>query len=696
MMFKNSKILYFSIIGQPSILQSPPLPHEHRYGLAPMPSAFSVIGRRPPNFPSVNSHHHDFTTSLTHDPLMATGPRIQRSPTPATSSSWWRQPSISAHPQNMNNADYFGNPLLWLPHEQEHMRPHENLTYHNSAQAYRNFDFLNGSSPGSYYASTPRFFPEPAHSLHSIPTLGKDRPLTWEDRLGHGLMLDVSGNGFSPWQDMHQQKMVDRQQKQMQESVEKERNIMGMTNNRSSNFTDNSSVKSVKQSNKYLENHNAGPPTISNDSRLKVPNIIPPSESCLNVPVISNDSRHNVPGMPNSSRLNLLGMPNEPHLKIPPISSESSFNIPSLTSEPKLDIPSITNETQLNDASLSDDSRHSVTSSSGDTRHGITSIIGDSRLDVPVVTTESRLNTPPLMSKEPPQNLPPLSSQSRQNIPPMISESQQNLQQIMRESRQNLPENQSRLFVEKPIKYPHADTNMSIGNAGRSQPERSIQQLPSSAGIRGRAISPPKPDLPANLDLYKRDTVINTLESNTSNAPSIFSPPALIKSIPAPTIKSSKPSSGLPSPIKLHPARPTGGKPPLLERFRAPAVPRPGGDSSSDDGSSDGDDEDGESGSDSDSDDDGISEDGNDDDDDEVEEKVKKQPGQSRIQQLQKPQQSQQLKQPQQVGQQVFFIMFYFLLCQFPAHKAQKHFHVMPFMKCSHGDWLSRTIKIAD
>jgi hypothetical protein len=152
----------------------------------------------------------------------------------------------------------------------------------------------------------------------------------------------------------------------------------------------------------------------------------------------------------------------------------------------------------------------------------------------------------------------------------------------------------------------------------------------------------------------------------------------------------------LPSPIKLHPARPTGGKPPLLERFRAPAVPRPGGDSSSDDGSSDGDDEDGESGSDSDSDDDGISEDGNDDDDDEVEEKVKKQPGQSRIQQLQKPQQSQQLKQPQQFGQQVFFIMFYFLLCQFPAHKAQKHFHVMPFMKCSHGVWLSRTIKIAD
>ncbi len=678
-MLKYYKILYFSIIGQPSILQSPPLPHEHRYGLAQMPSAFSMIGRRP------NLHHHDFTTSLTHDPLMTTSPRIQRSPTPATSGSWWRQPSISAHPQNMNNTDIFGNPLLWLPHEQEHMRPHENLTYHNSAQAYRNFDFLNGSSPGSYYASTPRFFPEPTHSLHSMPTLGKDRPLSWEDRLGgHGLMLDVSGNGFSPWQDMHQQKIVDRQQKQMQESVEKERASVGLPNNRSSNFTDNNSIKGIKPSNKYLENHNSGPPTISSDSRLKVP-VIPPSESCLNVPVISNDSRQNVPGMTNNSRLNLLGIPNsshlkvpvmsnEPHLKIPSISNESSFNIPSLTSEPKLDIPSITNETQLNDASLSDDSRHGITSSSGDSRHGITSIIGDSRLDVPVVTTESRLNTPPLMSKEPQHNLPPLSSESRQNIPLMTSESRQNMPlmtsesrqnqpqsqlHVLSESRQNLSENQSRLL------YSSADTSISVGNTRRSQPERTAQHVPSSI-VHGRVVSPSKPDLPVNCDQYKqdatdqykRDTVINSLESSSSNAPPIFSLPALIKSVPAPPIKSGKQSSGLPSPVKLHPARPTGGKPRLLERFRAPTVPRPGGDSSSDDGSSDGDDEDGESGSDSDSDDDGISEDGNDDDDDddEVEEKVKKQPGQSHIQQLQKPQQSQQSKPPQPLGQQVLFI----------------------------------------
>lgn len=671
---------------------------------------------------------------------MATSPRIPRSPSPAASGSWWRQPSISAHPQNMNNADIFGNPLLWLPHEQEHLRPHENLTYHNSAPAYRNFDFLNGSSPSSYYASTPRFFPEPAHSLHSMSGLGKDRPLTWEDRIGgHGLMLDVSGNGFSPWQDMHQQKMVDRQQKQIQESVEKERTIMGLTNNRASNYTDNNLVKSVKQSNnKYLENS----PTISNNSRVKV------QESCLNVPVISNDSRHNIQ-MSHNSRLNLLGMPNdshlkvsvmsnEPHLKIPPISSESSFNIASLSSEPKLDIPSITSETQLNDALLSDDTRHVVTSSSEDGRHGITSIIGQSRLDVPMVA-ESRLNTPPLL-KEPQQSLTPL---SQQNIPPLDSETRKP------------QENQHRLF-EKPFKYSHADARMPIGNIARSQPERNVEPL-STANRRGisnraiseRPVSPPKPDLPVNMDpyeidtpvnhdQYKRDTVINSLESDTNTEPPLFSPPALVKSVPGSTIMSSKPSGGLPSPIQLHetsktqsglpspvqvhqtgkpshqssdiqsqvklhsnskpsmvspsqiqlhstnkpssgqpspvnlypnskhavgmpspvnlhPARPTGGKPPLLERFRAPAIARPGGDSSSDGASSDGDDEDGESGSESDTDDDGVSDDANDDDDNEDDDnEVTKQSKQSLVQQLAKPLQPQELKQPQHVVQQVF------------------------------------------
>ena len=636
--------MHHVLIGQPSLLQSPPLPHEHRYGLAQMPSAFSMIGRRS-NFP-VNSHHHDFTTSLTHDPLMvsATSPRIQRS-SAQTAGSWWRQPSISAHPQNMNNTDIFGNPVLWLPHEQEHMRPHENLTYHNPAQAYRNFDFLNGSSPGSYYPSTPRFFPESAHSLHNMSTVGKDRPLSWEDRLGHGFMLDVAGNGFSPWQDIHQQKAMERQ-KQVSESVEEKQNNMGLTNTRSTNFNESSSVKSGKQSNKYLENHNSGIPTISNESRLKVP-VIPPSESCLNVPVISNESHRNVPGIPNNSRLNLLEMPNEPrlkgpaissepHLKIPSISSESGFNIPSLTGEPKLDIPPIASESQLNDASLSDDSRHSVTSSSGDARHNITPISGDSRLDVPVVMTDSRLNTPPLMSKEPQQHIPPMTN----------------------ELRQNLPEYQSRLF-EKP-KYSHADTSMSTGSIGKQQTERNAQQ----SSVCDRAVTPPKQDLPANHGHYKRGSVINTLESNTSNSTPMFSPPALIKSVPAPTIQS------LPSMNKLPPARPTGGKPPLLERFRAPAVPRHGGDSSSDEQTSEDDDEDGESESGSDS-DDGISEDGNDDDDDDdddVEEKVKEHHVQSHMQQLQKMPQTQQMKQTQHKPthvQQVFSIISSVRCCEF-------------------------------
>ena len=651
-----------------------------------MPSAFSMIGRRS-NFPSVNSHHHDFTTSLTHDPLMATSPRIQRSPTPATSGNWWRQPGLSAHPPNVNNAEIFPNPLLWLSHDQEHLRPHENLPYHNPAQAYRNYnDFLNGSSP-SYYASTPRFFPEPAHNLHSMPTIGKDRPLSWDERLGggHSLMLDVSGNGFSPWQDIHQQKVVDRQQKQMQESVEKERNPMGLASSRSTNFTENTSLKGVKPTNKYLDDHNAGPQTISHEARLKVP-VIPPAESCLNVPVISNESRLNVASMPSNSRLNLhrmandsrMKMPvmsNEPHLKIPSISSESGFNIPSLTNEPKIDIPSITNETQLNDASLTDDSRHSVTTSSSDTRHGITSIIGDSRLDVPVVTTESRLNTPPLMSKEPQQNLPSLPGESRQTVPTMVSEPRQNIPHLTSGSLQNIPDNQSRMF-EKP-KYSHADTSMSMGNSGRQQPERNVPQLPTT--ICEKAVSPPSSDLPLNLeqrkqdtpvnhDGHKRETVINTFE--TTNATPIFSPTASIKLVPAPTITTSKPSSSLANTHKLPPARPTGGKPPLLERFRASAVPRPEGESSSDDGSSEGDDEDGESGSDSDSDEDGISEDGNDeddddDDDDDVEEKRKQKPGQSHVHQLPKPLQLQQVKQaqkPKQVEQMVFYFFITFFI----------------------------------
>ncbi len=80
----------------------------------------------------------------------------------------------------------------------------------------------------------------------------------------------------------------------MQESVEKERGFSGLPNNRSSNFTDNNSIKGIKPSNKYLENHNSAHQQFP-ATRLKVP-VIPPSESCLNVPVISNDSRQNVPG----------------------------------------------------------------------------------------------------------------------------------------------------------------------------------------------------------------------------------------------------------------------------------------------------------------------------------------------------------------------------------------------------------------
>lgn len=251
-----------NMMGQTPLLHSPPLAHEHRYGLssglAQMPSAFSVIGRRP-SFPSASSHHHDYNTSLSHDPLMvsATSPGLPRSPT-TTTGSWWRPPSNS-HAQSMNNTDIFGNPLLWLPHDQDHMHPHEALGYHNP-QTYRNFEILNGSSSGGYYASGTRFFPEAgvsSHPLHNIPTLSKDRPISWDERLGHahGLMLDPSGNGFPSWQEIHQPKTAEKPRKPSSELIEEKRNQV-LPSNRSSNFEDNNLFKSVKQSNKYQSNIN--------------------------------------------------------------------------------------------------------------------------------------------------------------------------------------------------------------------------------------------------------------------------------------------------------------------------------------------------------------------------------------------------------------------------------------------------------
>ena len=215
-----------------------------------MPSAFSVIGRRP-SFPSVSSHHHDFSASLTHDPLMVSTANsgLPRSPT-TTTGSWWRQPANS-HAQSLNNPEMYGNPLLWLPHDQEHVHSHEGLAYHNP-QTYRNFEILNGSSPRGFYGSA-SFFPETnvaGHALHNIPTLSKERSISWEERLGHGhgLMLDSSGtgNGFSSWQELHQPKNIEKQRKPSSELSSEEKRNQGVPSNRSTNFEDNHFVKSAK------------------------------------------------------------------------------------------------------------------------------------------------------------------------------------------------------------------------------------------------------------------------------------------------------------------------------------------------------------------------------------------------------------------------------------------------------------------
>lgn len=235
-----------------------------------MPSAFSVIGRRP-SFTSATSHHHDFSTTLSHDPLMvsAASPGLPRSPT-TTTGSWWR-PTSNTHVQSMNSPDLFGNPLLWLPHDQEHLHPHESLGYHNP-QSYRNFEILNGTSPGGYYGSATRFFPETcvtSHSLHNISTLGKERSRSWEERPGHGhgLMLDSSGNGFSSWQEFHQTKAAEKQQKPSAEPSEEKRN-QGIPNNRSYNLEDTHSYKNIKQGNKYLDSeNNAGSSTCNTEPR---------------------------------------------------------------------------------------------------------------------------------------------------------------------------------------------------------------------------------------------------------------------------------------------------------------------------------------------------------------------------------------------------------------------------------------------
>lgn len=681
--------------------------HEHRYGLPQIPSAFSVIGRHA-NYPSVNSHHHDFTSSLTHDPLMATSPRIQRSPTSGTSASWWRQSPISSRPQTMNSSDIFGNQLMWLSHEQEHMRPHESVTYHNPAPTYRNFDFLNGPPASSYYSPSPRFFPEPTHTLHALPAMGKERPLTWDDRLGgsHSLMMDISGNGYSPWQDIHQQRFADRQQKQIQESVDKERSAMVMTNNHSTSFSDSTSVKCMKPS-KYSDNHS------SNDSRLKV-SVIPPSDTCLNVPVISNETRHDTAVLSNSSRVNLLGLSNDSHLKVPGIPNvqpmkipslpgESAFNIPSLANDPKFNIPSITNDTQLSGASISNDAHSIATSTSTNIHHGINYIPEDNRIEM----TESRLTTPPMLSKEqqnvsssmsthskmikPVINSHPFVSQqdntphlhvsqtvsmSSQNVPLLISEAQH--PHMPRNSLQNISHGRSQQKIPQKQQYEKPCTTQPDINAfqnidridcdvkkGPSSTSSSVKSRRKSSSATHAATNPENHNKDmSQKDLQKQDvSMINNPVSPLSSSSSHFSPTMLHKS----TVESKMAEEPLSSNLKQQ-TKSTGCKPPLIERFRAPAAVSGEKGTSSDDDTTDGDD--GDSGTDTDSVDDTISEDGN-DENKEVSVKVKKQPDQPGMQSLQ--------KQVQQVVQQVFFTVqkacSFSTISVFPF--SQKNFSVM-------------------
>ncbi|XP_046846146.1 bromodomain adjacent to zinc finger domain protein 2B-like isoform X2 [Xenia sp. Carnegie-2017] len=294
--------------------------------------------------------------------------------------------------------------------------------------------------------------------------------------------------------------------------------------------------------------------------------------------------------------------------------------------------------------------------------------------------TESRLTTPPMLSKEqqnvsssmsthskmmkPVINSHPFVSQqdntphlhvsqavsmSSENVPLLISEAQH--PHMPRNSLQNISHGRSQQKIPQKQQYEKPCTTQPDINAiqnidriecdvkkGPSSTSLSVKSRRKSSSTAHAATNPENHNKDmSQKDLQKQDvSMINNPVSPLSSSSSHFSPTMLHKS----TVESKMAEEPLSSNLKQQ-TKSTGCKPPLIERFRAPAAVSGEKGTSSDDDTTDGDD--GDSGTDTDSVDDTISEDGN-DENKEVSVKVKKQPDQPGMQSLQ--------KQVQQVVQQ--------------------------------------------
>ena len=182
--------LYFLIctlvvVGHPNtVLRSPPLPHDTPYGMHGVPSAFSVMGRRP-GLP-------DFRGSLAHDPILGSQSALT-SPgslhgslsSPAGGAGWWMHPHH--HPRALGS-DFFTSHLTssWLSHE--HDRAHGN---HDRIEeclyptARTRSNLMNGSvsSANVFGTGSGIFYPPPASS-QSLPNFVHQPSATTASKCG--------------------------------------------------------------------------------------------------------------------------------------------------------------------------------------------------------------------------------------------------------------------------------------------------------------------------------------------------------------------------------------------------------------------------------------------------------------------------------------------------------------------------------
>ena len=183
--------------GHPNpVLRSPPLSHDRPFGMHPIPSAFSVMGRRP----GLHSGA-DYPSSLAHDPLLASQSNLT-SPSPLHGAmggnsggpGWWMSPHTPhSRSVSVTTPEYFTSPMSgWMGHEHDHR--HSSHELHDGSRG----SLLNGVSSSSVFAPGSSIFypsasPPPMHSFvhHTSPSSANS--MNWSN---HGNRIRSSSRDF--------------------------------------------------------------------------------------------------------------------------------------------------------------------------------------------------------------------------------------------------------------------------------------------------------------------------------------------------------------------------------------------------------------------------------------------------------------------------------------------------------------------